>query len=288
MEDYTSTATDAHERCSWRLAAPCPNLSRETVRPTSLLAGHRQILVRTIDAGNNATDSGPYAVDVVTPSNRGPFNGSGATETATLTAHFAHGGRSMRTVHFGARVKLQGRLLNAGGQPIGGADLQLLLRDRTPGSIAKDGGHYRTRADGSFTAFTRARASRQLQFGWRAHRNDTRYSANAYLVLRTHAGATIAVSTRRPRLGRTLVISGRLRAPAPGVTVILQGRAAGTRRFTTFADTTTGTTGRFEVGYRFRDPASRGRRFTFRAKLRGGKGYPFETGFSRRVSVRVR
>ena len=40
--------------------------------------------------------------------------------------------------------------------------------------------------------------------------------------------------------------------------------------------------------YRFRDPSSRGQRFRFRAKLRAGKTYPFATGYSRRVTVRVR
>jgi hypothetical protein len=70
--------------------------------------------------------------------------------------------------------------------------------------------------------------------------------------------------------------------------VILQGRRAGARRYTTFADTTTGRSGRFRVTYRFRDSGSRGRAFRFRAKLRAGRSYPFATGYSRRVTVRVR
>jgi opacity protein-like surface antigen len=45
---------------------------------------------------------------------------------------------------------------------------------------------------------------------------------------------------------------------------------------------------RFKVAYRFRDGRSRGREFRFRAKLRAGKRYPFVTGYSRRVTVRVR
>ena len=52
------------------------------------------------------------------------------------------------------------------------------------------------------------------------------------------------------------------------MTVILQGRRPGSRRFTTFADTTTGKRGRYAVGYRFQSAASRGHRFTFRAKPR--------------------
>ena len=70
--------------------------------------------------------------------------------------------------------------------------------------------------------------------------------------------------------------------------MILQGRRVGGGRYRTFADTTTGRSGRFRVSYRFRDPSSRGRVFRFRAKLRAGKDYPFATGYSRRVTVRVR
>ena len=37
----------------------CPNLSNETVRPTSLAAGRRTLKVRVIDAGGNVTRAGP-------------------------------------------------------------------------------------------------------------------------------------------------------------------------------------------------------------------------------------
>ena len=58
------------------------------MRPTALQVGFRRLLVRTTDAGGNTADRGPYTVAVVTPSNRGPLNGGGATETATLSAGF--------------------------------------------------------------------------------------------------------------------------------------------------------------------------------------------------------
>ena len=89
-------------------------------------------------------------------------------------------------------------------------------------------------------------------------------------------------------LGSRLVLRGRLKEPQRGVTVILQGRRPGAKRFTTFADTTTGRKGRFAVGYRFQSAGSRGQRFTFRAKLKPSRRYPFETGYTRRVNVRVR
>ena len=90
-EDYTSARTDAGATCSARLAKTCPDLARELVRPTALQVGRRLLLVRTIDAAGNHADRGPYPVDVVTPSDRGPLNGAGATETGTLTARFRGG-----------------------------------------------------------------------------------------------------------------------------------------------------------------------------------------------------
>jgi hypothetical protein len=72
------------------------------------------------------------------------------------------------------------------------------------------------------------------------------------------------------------------------VTVIVQGRARGSRRYSTFADTTTTRSGRFKVRYRFRDSGSRGRRFVFRARIRPTERFPYETGYSRTVTVRVR
>ena len=75
-EDYTAARTEAGATCSARLAKTCPDLGRELVRPTALQVGRRLLLVRTIDAGGNHADRGPYPVDVVTPSNRGPLNGS--------------------------------------------------------------------------------------------------------------------------------------------------------------------------------------------------------------------
>ena len=76
-EDYTAGRNEQGATCSARLAKTCPNLARELVRPTSLQAGVRQLLVRTIDAAGNQVDRGPYTVDVATPSDRGARNGSG-------------------------------------------------------------------------------------------------------------------------------------------------------------------------------------------------------------------
>ena len=67
--------------------------------------------------------------------------------------------------------------------------------------------------------------------------------------------------------------------------MIVQGRPSGSRRYSTFADATTSRTGTFRVRYRFRDRGSRGRRFVFRARIRPKESFPYETGYSRTVTV---
>jgi hypothetical protein len=286
-EDYATTLTEAGALCSYRRERPCPNLTREVVRPTSLPAGQRQLVVRTIDAAGNAVDSGPYAIDALTPSDRGAPNGIGATETGQLTALFTRNGKTHRTARFDHKLPIAGRLLNSAGRPIAGAELRLVTLNDVPDARWAYRKSFTTAADGTFSGTVRASASRRLLLTWRSHVNDSHTSAVAELTLRTRAAARIRVSTHRPLLGERLVIRGRLRAPSRGVTVILQGRRTGGGRYKTFADTTTSRHGRFKVGYRFRDARSRARSFTFRAKLRAGKRYPFETGYSRRVTVRV-
>ncbi len=273
--------------CSARLVKPCPDLPKTAVAPTALQIGDRNVLVRTIDSAGNATDRGPFQVDVITPSTRGGFNGAGATETATLTARFSKGGKRRRTVRYGRAVVIRGQLLNAAAQPIAGARVHLLSRDLRPGAPRERRGTAVTQGDGTFAITTRARASRRLTVGWKFRMGDALRAAEADLTLRARARASLFASTLEPPLGRPMRLTGRLAAPARGVTVILQGRAPGARRYVTFADTVTGARGGFSGRYRFRDPSSRGRVFRFRAKIEPGARYPFERGFSRTIRVRV-
>ena len=101
--------------------------------------------------------------------------------------------------------------------------------------------------------------------------------------------STLSASTRRPRVGRSLTISGRLKGVSRGgVPIVVQGRAKGSKRYETFADTTTSSSGRFRVRYRFRSSDSRGRSFVFRARIRPAAKFPYETGYSSTVTVKVR
>ena len=245
--------------------------------------------MRFVDAGGNVVDRGPFPVDVTTPSDRGAANGSGAKEPARVILRFAKTKRTRTTVRFNRKVAVRGRLINADGNPISGAELRLLTRDLRQGADAIDRRGLRTRSDGSFRLTVRAKASRQLQVAWRARANDTRFAANGYLALKARASGSLRARPRAVRVGRSVTLTGRLKGyRRGGVPVVLQGKLLGARRFTTFADTTSSRRGTFHARYRFQTAASRGRTFVFRARIRRAPGFPYETGVTRTVRVRVR
>jgi hypothetical protein len=288
-EDYASGAHTARgATCSFRLRKACPNLKDETVRPTSLAAGRRLLKVRVIDAGNNVTEQGPYEVDVATPSDRGPFNGTGATEDGSLTARFA-GGKTRKTVGYRKRVTVTGRLLNSAGRPISGAQLRILTRDRSSNARFVQRWTATTRADGVYAVKVRAAASRLVQVAWASHVRDPSPQENAYVTLNARAAASLHATPRSVGVGQSLRLSGTVRGvvPARGVPLIFQGRSGG-GRYTTFADGRANRKGRFKIRYRFRSGGSRGHTFTFRVKLRGDARFPYALGYSKRVRVRVR
>jgi hypothetical protein len=289
-EDYaTGARTDTGATCSFRLRKACPNLKNETVRPTGLPAGQRTLKVRITDAGGNVLEQGPYAVNVATPSDRGPLNGSGATEDATLSAHFTGSTRTHRTVGYRSRVAISGRLLNSSGKPISGALLRVLTRDRRQSARFVERYTATTGADGGYRVKVRAAASRLTQVAWRSHTKDPGFQESAYVTLDVRASSSLRARPRSLGVGARVRLSGTVRGtiPSRGVPLIFQGRS-GKGRYTTFAEGHANRKGRFSTHYRFRSAASRGRAFSFRVKLRGDARFPYASGYSKRVTVRVR
>jgi len=289
-EDYAAGArTERGATCSFRLRKACPNLKDETVRPTRLAAGARNLKLRITDAGGNVTEQGPYAVNVATPSDRGALNGAGATEDAKLTAHFRGTTKTRRTVDYRTRAGISGRLLNSSGRPISGALLQVLTRDRRQNARFVARYKTTTKSDGSYLVKVRAGASRLTQIAWRSHANDPGFEESAYVRLSVRASASLRAAPRAVAVGGRLRLSGTVRGtiPSRGVPLIFQGRM-GSGPYTTFADGRATRKGRFRRHYRFRSGGSRGRSFTFRVKLRGDARFPYVLGYSKRVTVRVR
>jgi hypothetical protein len=290
-EDYSTDATtDKGATCSFRFAAPCPQLrGGETIRPTSLAAGHRVLVVRAIDSGDNIAQSAAKEVDVVTPSDRGAANGDGATEGGKVTVRFLTGShKTKRVIGFDSKAPIRGRLYNDQGQPVPNATIAVLTRDLDDND-AKLRAYVRTGDHGYFYYKATAYASRLYQFAWASHVNDSRYTANGYVTLRARATASLSASPRHPRVGEKVVLTGRLagKRPRRSVDIVAQGRGPGSG-YRTFADGRVGRSGRFRITYRFRDPSSRGHRFQFRIKIERDTGYAYYGGYSHTARVTVR
>ena len=67
-----------------------------------------------------------------------------------------------------------------------------------------------------------------------------------------------------------------------GLVVVLQGREGG--KWRTFEDARTHKKGRWHVSYRF---SGRPGSYPIRLRIRRQAGFPFELGYSRRLTIRV-
>ena len=105
--------------------------------------------------------------------------------------------------------------------------------------------------------------------------------------IRVPASSTIRASRTRLSGAARIRFSGRLRnrgqrIPGRGVVLILQGFDNG--RWRTFADTRTNRLGRWRVSY---PSAARPGSYPVRVRIRKLSGFPFELGYSRRLTIRV-
>jgi hypothetical protein len=293
-EDYASTQTAQKAGCDFTRPRSCPDLKSETIAASPAIAGKRTLLLRVTDAAGNQTVSPPFAVTA-----RGPVNGSGGGDGARLVAGFpghafrGHGKkrhrvgvlRPTKTLGFGHGTTVRGILRNAAGQPVGGADLRLLVRDLRLGSRYTDRGGVTTGADGRFTFRITRGASRRVRIAYRAYPGDEHLTAKSDVTFKTKARITVHVA-RHVRSRGTVRFRGSVKGrplPPRGVTLELQAHQPG-RGWRTVKTTRTRKGGRYSTRYRFN---SLGGRFTFRMRLRPNDSYPYSRGTSRDVRVRV-
>jgi hypothetical protein len=184
---------------------------------------------------------------------------------------------------------IRGRLTDATGVGVRNARIELITAiDHRVGQPIDKGGA-RTRGDGRFTIILpRDVSSRTLVLRYRSHANDTVAAAEHVLALKVRAGAKLTVTPRVATRGQTVRLRGRLTGrplPAGGKVIEMQARSPG-QGWITFRTIRTGRRGRFATSYSFRHSGPA--RYEMRARARATDDYPFATGFSRAVRVRVR
>jgi 5-hydroxyisourate hydrolase-like protein (transthyretin family) len=187
-------------------------------------------------------------------------------------------------VAFGSRVTVGGRLENRDGQPLPNAEVQVLSRSAS--SPEQPVGVVRTDAQGNYAYITDAGSTRTLRFVY--HGSPLTLPTASEVGLFVPAASTIRARPRRVRNGQAVHFVGRLRSlppPAAGKLIELQVVLSG--KWQTFRTILTDQQGGWRVPYRFRRTCGL-TRYRFRARLPAEAGYPFETGLTRRIEVRVR
>ena len=269
--------------CDYTRPRPCGDVNGGTVLPSSRLpSGTRKLAVRVTDtAGNTATSS---AVNVLVG---GPLNGTNASQSGRLRAVFTKGGRTRRTVKRGGRPSVTVSAFNAADQPIGGARIQVRAKQLRPGARYRAAGEVTTGPDGRGRYVVRKGTSRRLRFEYRSRVDNPEPAMRARVRLGVRPKVSLAVRPRRVGFGGRIRLSGRVVSrprPRAGKLVVLQAFDRG--RWRPLATTRSRKRGRFTARYRF-TRTSRPRTFRFRARVPREGAYPYATGNSRTVRVRV-
>jgi hypothetical protein len=189
--------------------------------------------------------------------------------------------------NYGQTIPLRGRLTSPGGNPLAGREVQVSERTKVAGAGWRPIATLRTSHTGRFTFKALRGPSRTLRF--RFGGADTIRGRTALVRLGVRASTTLQASRGSVVNGEDVTFRGRVRGapiPATGKLIELQARTRGGWR--TFATTrASARTGRWSYAYRF--SATRGTvRYRFRARVPKESGFPYESGTSRPVGVRVR
>ena len=252
----------------------------------ALTPGAHALTIRVADAAGNETVAATAAITVRGVVPVGAPNGAGASRGAKLAAVFAGRRPTTRTLSFRGRATITGRLVAESGSSITGAAIDVLARERRVGAQTAPIATATTGADGRFRLTLPAGPSRTITVQYTAFSGDATPAARVRLRALVKASVTASASTSSPRIGRLLRIRGRLRyLPRRGVDVAIQARDGRTWR--TVDTVKTGAGGRYSWPYRFRNRASAGRAYFFRARVNSAI-YPVSAGNSRVISVRVR
>jgi len=199
-------------------------------------------------------------------------------------AAFAHNGKTTRTVAYGRRSIITGRVVDSGGFGLPGEPICIEERARIPHWPYNVVGSTTTRADGSWSFKLPSGPSRSIRVDY----GGDPELISTFLNLKVRAHATLHLRTHRTSPDRRVYFSGRIPGPLPGKrVVILRGTVPGAKRKYLVRRGRTDAFGRFRIGYAFSPVATR-TRFVFWVVVPAQNGYPYGLGRSSKRFVRVR
>jgi hypothetical protein len=189
-------------------------------------------------------------------------------------------------LRYGQRARLHGRLMT-GGRPLESTPIEVWAQTKSSGAPWRRIADLQTSRTGRFGFPVGRGPARFLRFRYAG--TGTIRGRTAVVDLRVKASSTLRPSRRDVVNGEYVTFRGRLRGrPIPPGGKLVELQVYTRRRWRTFAQPRArANTGRWAFRYRFE--AIRGRvTFRFRARIRRESDYPFHTGTSGQVHVRVR
>jgi hypothetical protein len=283
LSDGKPVAVQAYaSSCTYTQLLACPATRTEglSVLGTALPEGAHQLAVRVTDAAGNSTLSAARTVYAA----GSPIPNGDPCPTPAIA--LSEGGHSRQvTLSYGHSMTITGRL-GCGTQPISNASIEL---STTSTIAAPTDTALRTAADGSFTYKIAAGTSRRLTLGYRAYSNQDVASAQASLQVNVTPRLKLSIAPHHTHNGGTIHWRGRLEGgpyPPSGVPLLIQVKAG--KRWQTFDQVVTHH-GSLKYRYTFHR-TTRATTYAFRISLPSGGavGYPYATGASPKVKVRVR
>jgi hypothetical protein len=271
----------------YEVPRPCPAQTGQilTVDTTGMTPGPHSASGTVIDAAGNVASFGPIPFTVADPGPgpEVPDNGNPAVADPQLSFD-----RDLVQHAPGKAAELTGRLTTTGGQPIAGAQLDLVstsLGGRSSVETPMD--PVRTGIDGTFSVASGGVGARRITASFSPIRGGIA-SRTATATVRSQLKVTFKAKPRRIKIGRTVRFTGRIIGAGPsgqGVGTEIQAISGG--RWQTVANVTARKNGKFIWKYRFRH-VERNAIFSFRALVRSNPGWPWPTVKSKKLKIRIR
>jgi hypothetical protein len=189
-------------------------------------------------------------------------------------------------VKFRGKAKLKGSVTTAAGAPVADGTIDVITLPRADGQVARVVGSVTSDRTGAFTYTAPAGTSRGVTFRFRGLGEYRRSEGTVNLLV--PGAATLKSSRRRVANGQSVNFAGTVLSkplPARGKVVDLQAFYRG--KWRTFATPRANKKGKFKFRYRF-EATRTTTTYRFRARLRAESAYPYELGYSKVVTVRVR
>jgi hypothetical protein len=209
-----------------------------------------------------------------------PCETAPANADLRLRAGFVSGGQ-VKTARYGRRPDIRGTLTTANGAPVAGAAICVGQQDSADAALQQIGS-VTTDAEGDFAYEPAKGASRRLCF---VHRNGGGAGADCVDLL-VRAPVRMRSSRKALRNGQSTVFRGRVGGADDARGLLVELQYPQRRRWQTFATVQVRRSGRFRYRYRFTRTIG-DRIYRLRAKVPAQRSYPYVSGRSRTVRVRV-